>query len=145
MRRPASVWIAFGTLVFLAVTAVPSGIVMLLTPEGNEYLPVEVLEGTPIDTWTLPGLLLLFAFGLGSAATAVGVLLRAPRIMIGPFLWSWWALVALGLGMLVWISLELLLISEHSFLEAVYGMVGAILVITAALGSTRSYLRGMEA
>lgn len=49
-RRPAAVKWTIGVLTFLGITVLGGGIEMLLFYEGNEYLPVDLIEPTPFDT-----------------------------------------------------------------------------------------------
>lgn len=122
---------AFAVLLFLGVTAVGGGSWMLAVPHGDRYLPVDVLEGTPLSTWTIPGLVLGGGFGLGGLVTAWGVLTgrRLIRLStVGGRPWAWLAALALGIGMLLWVTLQLAMLPDKSFLQALYGAVGIALV-----------------
>lgn len=70
-----------------------------------------------IASWTVPGLVLGAGFGLGSLVAAYGMLRRPywPRLGFVARLtghhWSWIVTLLLGLGQLVWITLELVYLS----------------------------------
>ena len=135
-------------LVFLGLTALGGGIELVLFPHGNEFVPEEWLDGIPVvDTWVVPGLVLGVGFGLGSLVAGYGIL-RRPH-----WRWlrgveratshhrSWAATWLIGIGMMVWILLEVIYISERSFIEVVYGVVGLLLVVFSLFPSVHLYLR----
>lgn len=62
--------------VFLAVTAMAGGIGLLT---GVLDPGIELLQGSPFSTYTIPGLALLAIVG-GSALLAAGLLLRLPQL-----------------------------------------------------------------
>jgi hypothetical protein len=134
-------------LAFLAVTAIGGGLEMLLFPQGNPFVKAEWLDSVPFDDWILPGLILLVGFGLGSVLVLWGVLRRS---RIGPLdrlatptrhHWSWLGSMLLGAGLVLWIVLEVVLIPERSVVEAVYLVVGVVLVLLPWVPTAAAYLR----
>ncbi|MEM7434802.1 MAG: hypothetical protein AAF436_06585 [Myxococcota bacterium] len=147
-HRPLAAWGLLVLLVFLGLTALGGGVELVLFPHGNEYVPGAWLDGMPmVDTWVVPGLVLGIGFGLGSLVAGYGILRRPHwRWLCGvesatSHHWSWAATWLIGIGMLVWILLELIYISERSFIEGVYGAVGLLLVVLSLFPSVRLYLR----
>jgi hypothetical protein len=145
-RRPATVWVTFGLLVFLSVSAMFGGTGLIFGIWGMQLIPREPLDRIPlIDTWLLPGLVLGLGFGLGSAATAYG-LWRRPSWRWLQFTWrvtgrhwSWLATVALGLGQLAWILIEWIYIGISPLL-IIYGAVGVALTLLPLRAPVRHYL-----
>ena len=135
-------------LVFLGLTALGGGIELMLFPHGNEFVPGEWLDGIPVvDTWMVPGLVLGVGFGLGSLVAGWGILRRPHwRWLRGvesatSHHWSWIATWLIGIGMLVWILLEVIYIPKRSFIEVVYGVVGLLLVVLSLFPAVRLYLK----
>jgi len=62
--------------VFLAITAIAGGIGLLT---GAIAPGVELLQGSPFTSYTIPGLALLIIVG-GSALVATGLMLRLPHL-----------------------------------------------------------------
>jgi len=96
----------------------------------------------------LPGLVLALGFGVGGLASAIGMLrrrghLRLVEVRTGHH-WSWSLTIALGVGLLFWIFLEVLYLPERSFLEALYALVGVTLIALASTGSVGTYLKRTE-
>lgn len=147
-RRPIVVRLIIGLLVFLGVTALGGGFEMILFPEGNDFLPAEWLGGLPlVDSWLIPGLVLGIGFGAGSLITAYGVS-RRPRWgwldfaeRAGGPAWPWLATLLIGVGLDVWILLELIYLPARSWLEVVYGLIGAALTLLPLSPAVRDHLR----
>ncbi|MCW2876393.1 MAG: hypothetical protein JWQ95_493 [Sphaerisporangium sp.] len=150
-RRPASVWVTFGLLAFLSLSAIFGGTGLIFGIWGMQLIPREPLDRIPvIDTWLIPGLVLGIGFGLGSLATAYGILRTPPwpwlefvRQLTGRH-WSWLATIALGLGQLAWILIEWIYIGISPLL-IIYGAVGAALTLLPLQASARRYLKTARA
>lgn len=161
--RPASVRVTVGTLGFLGLTALGGGIEMLLYPQGNQYVPIELIELVPIvDSFVLPGLVLALVFGVGSLVAMVGVLRRPHwRWLDGVervtgHRWPWAATLALGVGFATWMAVEINWLGlpweaepdEQGFTYALYGIYVTVAILLLALpwaGGMREYLGGNRA
>lgn len=69
---------------------------------GAPDVPPEWLEGTPFDSYLVPGLILLVAVGGGMSAAALILLARHPRAPE--------ASIAAGLVLIAWITVQMLII-----------------------------------
>lgn len=154
-RRPAAVKWTIGVLTFLGVTALGGGIEMLLLYEGNEYLPIDMIQRTPFDTFIVPGLILGGVFGLGSLFVAWGMW-RRPDIgrlrwveRMTDRHWAWAGAVLTGLGFTMWMVIEISMLgtpwdAENSsdatlawILYGIYCTVAGALLILPQLRSVR--------
>jgi hypothetical protein len=146
VHHPAAVSTTVGVLIFLGLSAVGGGVMLLFTSIPGDNFPSDWLERLPlIDSWLVPGLVLGIGFGLGSLIAAYGMLrkphwgwLGAVERLSGHH-WAWLATIALGVGQVVWIALEVIYLGFGA-LHAVYGTVGLALVLLPLLPSVRSYL-----
>lgn len=157
-RRPPTVKWTIGVLTFLGVTALGGGTEMLLFYEGNEYLPADMLDSIPFDTFIVPGLVLGGIFGLGSLLVAWGMW-RRPEIGWLRWLekltdrhWAWAGAVLLGLGFAMWMVIEISMLgtpwaqAEESgemmawILYGIYGSVAVSLLILPQLHPVRRYM-----
>lgn len=147
VRRPPAVTAVAGVLLFLGVTALAGGTAMIIMPSGGGYLPRGWLDDIPvIDSWLVPGIVLGAGFGVGSLVTAYGVIRRPRRRWTRPAErltgrhWSWSATILIGAAMLSWIGLELAYLPDRSWLEALYGLVGLVLVLLPLSRPVRDHL-----
>ncbi len=143
-----SVWVTFGVLVFLGLSAVAGGVELTFGIWGTGLLPSDAPDRIPmIDSWLVPGPVLGIGFGLGSLAAAYGMLRKPPWSWLGfaerltGHHWSWVATILIGLAHIVWILLELIYLPGVSPLEALYGAAGTALVLLPMLAPVRGYLR----
>jgi hypothetical protein len=118
-------WLLMFLDVFVALSAVAGGLGLA---GGTETFPREWLEGSPFNSYVVPGLILAFVVG-GAAAVAAIVLIRLPTV--GALLSMLAGLVLLG-----WIAGEVLLLhqngaatSPRSTTELVYATVGLAMVL----------------
>lgn len=110
--------------VFVALTAIGGGIALATGLEANRF-PVDWLRGTPFSSYMIPGLILTVVVG-GSAAVAAVATLRSPDA--GAL-----ASILAGVVMMGWIVGEILILTQHSWLEAVYFAIGLMMVVLALM------------
>jgi hypothetical protein len=157
--RPTPVKIALVILVFLGVTALAGGMEMLVFPHGNVYLPEDMLDRLPVDTFVLPGLILGVVFGLGSLFVAWGMMRRAEIGWLAGLErvtgrhWSWAGLLMVGLGFTTWLIVEVALLgtpwaqadsSGETSAWVLYGIYGSLalgLLVLPHLRGVKGFLR----
>ncbi len=132
-RRPRTfaVWLLFVLLLVQAAGAVAGGIALVAGPQGEVLqMPVSMLEGSPFDSYLVPGLVLLLVLGVLPLAAAVGLWLRRP--------WAWWAAGVVGCGLLIWIVVQVSIVDYH-WLQPAYGAMGALILLACLPHSVRRY------
>jgi hypothetical protein len=154
--RPVSVRVSLVVLVFLGITAFAGGMEMLIFPQGNEYLPQDMLDRLPVNTFILPGMILSVIFGLGSLFVAWGMVRRAKvgwlagvERMTGRH-WSWTGLLLLGIGFATWMVVEVILLGApwaqadsggEASAWVLYGLYGSVAVSLLILPHLRGVVR----
>lgn len=143
-RRPRTVALIVGLLLFLGVSAVGGGVGLA---SGAAAPPDDWLPRIPLITsWLVPGLVLAAGFGFGSLVAAYGMLARPSWWWLGfverltGYQWAWAVTTLIGAGQLVWIALELVYLPQTSLLQAVYATTGVLLVALPMLPAVRRYL-----
>ncbi|NTV65836.1 MAG: hypothetical protein HGA65_20195 [Oscillochloris sp.] len=145
--RPVSLRWLLGCLAFLGVSAAFGGIVLTLNPTGTWLqIPLSILQFSPFRDFLIPGLLLGIVFGIGSFATLLALWFR-PAWPLGTALtrftgahWAWSAALAIGLGQVIWIVTEMLMVRGADWLQFVYGGLGLLIVLLSLQPSLRRYL-----
>jgi hypothetical protein len=123
--------------VFLSVGALGGGGALLLGPRGEIIpLPLSALQGSPFDTYLVPGLILFVILGIGPLVAAALAFRRHP---LAPL-----AAAAVGGALLVWLAVEIAIVgyTNDPPLQMFYMFLGAAI---AALGlGWRASLRRQE-
>ena len=108
--------------VFLSVGALGGGGALVLGSRGEIIpLPLSALNGSPFETYLVPGLILFCALGLGPLAAALLAWRRHP---LAPM-----AALGVGIALLIWMAVEIAIIgySNNPPLQAFYALLGAVI------------------
>lgn len=103
-----------GLLIFGSVSAAGGGV--LGVAFNGAGVPLTYLNGTPFSSYIIPGLILGVVIGGTQAAAAAALIGNHPHRMAA-------ASIA-GFGMIIWIFVELAIITEYSFLQTIYFALG---------------------
>lgn len=119
--RPRWAWLAVALELFTALGAIPVGVQLIADPTGAGVgFPPGWIEATPFGTYLVPGLYLLLVNGFGMLVLAG---LSVTRHWFAP-----WLTAILGTGLVIWIAVQLIVMPETSFLQAMFGAIGLALV-----------------
>jgi hypothetical protein len=134
IERPGYAWVGIGLQIFVGVMAVPIGLLMILDPNGSPVgIPNEWIADSPFGSYLLPGIFLLAVNGIGQLAGAVLAIMRQP--------FAPWVMGALGVGLIVWIGVQVLII-PLSFLQPLIFVIGVVQGFVALFWLRRlGYLR----
>jgi hypothetical protein len=126
VQRPGFAWIAIVLEVATGLLAIPVGVLFLQDPTGGSMgLPKGWIEATPFGSYTVPGLYLLLVNGLGMLAVAA---LGVVRHWLAA-----WLTGALGVGLIIWILVQILVMPETMILTWVFLTIGLVLGFVALL------------
>jgi hypothetical protein len=136
-KRPLSLYALALLLVAQALGGIGGGITLVLSPSGEMMqMPLSMLDGSPFNSFLIPGLILLLVLGLLPTFVVYGLLLRPDwrwaevlNIYRGIH-WSWTYSLYLGIMLCGWIFIEISII-DYDALQTIFGLVGiAILILT---------------
>jgi hypothetical protein len=136
LRSPFSFWLLLVLLAFLGIGALGGGAFLIIDPSGaSMQWSLEALNGSPFQSYLIPGVLLFAIFGVGSVAVMVALLIR-PQWSFATSLtqftgkhWTWSAALAIGLGQIIWIIMQVLMVAISSWLQPVCAALGALIVL----------------
>lgn len=111
--------------VFVAVTAITGGAMLMKNAGGAILFPLHMLKTTPFTTFMIPGLLLAFVVGVSAAMAAI-LLLRTGKA-------GAWTAGGASVILLVWITSEALLLDSFHPLQAFYAAVAAFEILLSWL------------
>ena len=113
-----------GFLTLLGLGALAGGIALVAKPDGSVmHFDVALLAGSPFTDFTIPGLILGGLFGIGSLVVAA---MGIAHLRVAPFI-----AFAIGCGQMIWITVELAIIRELSFLHPTFFGVGLLIAATS--------------
>lgn len=117
VERPGYVLPAITLELFTAVLAIPVGLMFLADPTGRAMqLPAGWIEATPFGSYFVPGLYLL-------AVNGVGMLLLAGLSWLRHWL-APWLTGTLGVGLIIWILVQLAVMPETMILQWLFLAIG---------------------
>lgn len=106
---------------FVAIGAIPAGIMMILAPDGSSLGMEELVEIMPFENLIIPGILLIIINGLGQG---IAGWLSLKRNMIAPY-----TAFVFGMGLIIWIVVQVIIFEGVVFLHVLYFIIGVIEVI----------------
>jgi hypothetical protein len=145
--RPLSLRWLLGCLAFLSLSAIFGGVVLVGSPSGAWLrIPLSILHYSPFSDFLIPGLILGLVFGIGSFFAALALWLRpawpfatALTRLTGEH-WAWSAALAIGLGQIIWIVTQILMVRGLDGLQVLYGSLGVLIVVLTLRPGVRRYL-----
>ncbi len=124
IERPPFVWLGVALELLTGALAVPVGWLFITDPTGQALqMPHGWIEGTPFGSYLVPGFYLLAANGLGMLALAA---LTLARHRIAP-----WLTGTLGVGLIIWILVQIAVMPETMILTWVFLTIGFALGVVA--------------
>ncbi len=146
-KRPLLFWLLLFLLFFQGLSAAPSGLMLALDPTGGLLqMPLDMLQGTPFPNFLIPGLILCVVLGLGAFFVLACLLIRpdwAWAERLNPFRgqhWTWAAAGAFGLALMLWITVQVLMIGLGAFIQVLYFGVGLAILLLTLTRPVRGYL-----
>ena len=107
----------------VGIGACAGGYACIVDPLAPLGAPLALLEGSPFDSFLIPGMVLFGLFGIGNLFGAVQLHRR--------FRWQGYIAGILGVGMVVWIIVQVLVIGSIVFLHVLFLIIG---IVQAVIG-----------
>ena len=122
-------------ILFQGLSGLAGGALLVIDPTGSLLnLPLEILKDSPFSSFLIPGIILLTVLGIFPIVAGWGLIKNKP--------WSFMGALLTGMMLLAWIIVEVLIIGyqDEPPLQALYGSVGALILLTLSAPSIRKYL-----
>lgn len=111
---------ALGLEVFLGLGALGGGGALIVGSRGEIIpLPLSALNGSPFETYLVPGMILFSVLGLGPLVAALLVWLQHPLALI--------VTLGVGVALLIWLAVEIVIVgyTNDPPLQPLYLLLGA--------------------
>ena len=130
---------------FLSIGAFYGGLAFIIRPDGSLFrMQVEILSGSPFRDFQIPGIILLLTFGL-FPLLVIWCLIKKPESkflnrlnLLYDYHFAWTFSVYIGVGQIIWISIQTLMINDTGILHTIYTGLGLLIICIALLPQTRS-------
>lgn len=146
-NRPATVYFIIGILTLVGLNGWIAGIGLFIFPDGRWIgLQLSWLNGSPFNSFRIPGLLLFLFIGVGCLFTAVGLLFRPSwqwpqQLNVFPDkFWAWSFSIYCGFMLCIWIITQQVL-TDYFFLQPAINGLGVCLLILTLLPATQVYYK----
>lgn len=114
---------------FVGIGGIFGGVEMIRHPLNPLGMTTALIEGSPFDTYTWPGILLLVLVGVVPCALAVGVVARTRGAL---------PLSALfGVGLMAWIVVQWALLTDRLWLQPLIFAMGAVIAVVSTVAERR--------
>lgn len=129
-------YILLALIFFQGTSGLVGGTALVLDPSGEILqMPLTLLDGSPFDTYLIPGAILLLVLGVFPIIILYGLLRRKA--------WAWSGAVLVSAALIIWIVAEIAMIGYQSEppLQLIYGSVGILLLILTQRPAVQIVLR----
>ena len=130
--RSKSQYALMGLLLFQGISGLFGGLALVWDSTGEILqMPLSMLEGSPFNTYFIPGLILLLILGIFPLVVCYSLWKRRAWSLTGSFL--------LSIALLIWIGVEIVMVGYHSEppLQLIYGLTGIALLILSQMPSVK--------
>jgi hypothetical protein len=130
--RPISIYTLMTLILFQGLSGLYGGGALVMDPTGGILkMPLSLLDGSPFDTYMIPGIILFLVLGVFPLIILFGLIQRK--------VWAWTGAVLVSVTLIIWIGVEIAMIGYHSDppLQLIYGSVGIILLVLTQLPSVQ--------
>ena len=150
---PIAVWLLIVLQFLLGFGAFISGGLLVAAPDGAlMQMPLKMLQFSPFSNFLVPGIILALLLGLYPLAVAWSLWQKPAWHWpdgINPFkqmYWGWAASLSSGGILLVWITVQVLMLRSLAFLHVLYFVWGwALILLTLTPGVCQHYtLKGRQ-
>ncbi len=145
-KRPWSLYVLLSLLLFQGVSGLGGGIVLMIKPDGSLiHMPVSILHGSVFSNFLIPGVILFLVLGVYPVFT-FSIMLAKPKwkflqqlnIYQDRFV-GWSFSLFIGLGLIIWMQVESMVIGYGAFIQAMYSIVGLLILVFTLMPGVMKY------
>ncbi len=147
MNPTAAKNILIALLLFLGLSAIGGGFLLIISPSGKLIggLPVSILIHSPFADFLLPGLILFSVLGVAPCLIAFA-LTKQPKSALAQkcnlfkdMHWAWSFTIYVAFALIIWIQIETIFVQSVSWLQTFYMLYAIPIIIVALLPQVRHF------
>jgi hypothetical protein len=127
-----SLYILMALILFQGISGLFGGIALIIDPTGELLqMPLSMLDGSPFDTFLIPGIILFLILGIFPMIVFYGLWKRTN--------WAWTGALIVSAALIIWIGVEIWMVGYHPEppLQLIYGLLGLFLLVLVMMPSVR--------
>jgi hypothetical protein len=145
--KPATVRnILIALLLFLGVSAIGGGLLLIISPSGKLLggLPLSILEHSPFSDFLIPGIILFFILGLSPCFISIALIKKPPNELAEKFNlfkdmhWAWSFSIYIAFALIIWIQVETIFVQGTGWLQTFYMLYAIPIIFIALLPQVRT-------
>lgn len=138
--------ILISLLLFLGVSAIGGGLLLIISPSGKLLggLPLSILEHSPFPDFLIPGVILFLILGLAPCFISFA-LLRKPKSefaekfnLFKDMYWAWSFSIYIAFALIIWIQVETIFVQGVGWLQTLYMLYAIPIIFVALLPQVRT-------
>jgi len=133
---------------FLSIGAFYGGILLIIKPDGSLFeMPIEILQNSPFKNFLIPGIILLFTFGIIPIYIIYAIIKRPDNKflqklnLLYDYHYSLTFSVYIGIALIIWINVQTLFFNSVEIIHTFYSSYGILIVCVAILPKTRQLFK----
>jgi len=146
-RKAAATYLLILLLAFEAIGAIYGGFSLMNDPSGSGLkMPLSFLEGTIFSSYLIPGIILFLLLGIFPLFLIFPLIYKPNWPIINglniykSYHWAWTYTVYTAIMLIIWINVEMMILSTGSIIQGTFGLLGVlILILTLTPGVKRYY------
>ena len=135
-------------LLLVGIGGFYGGIAMLGAPDGAPLgMSVTDLAATPFQSYRIPGLILIFAWGCGSLLVLASLWSRPQVALLDGFSqsvhehWAWGLTMLLGLALIIWLTVQVFILPAVAPIQYVMYCLAVLIIGIPLLPQMRQHYR----
>ena len=137
--------ILISLLLFLGVSAIGGGLLLIISPSGKLLggLPLSILEHSPFSNFLIPGIILFFILGLSPCLISIALIKKPLNELAEKFNlfkdmhWAWSFSIYIAFALIIWIQVETIFVQGVGWLQTFYMLYAIPIIVFAILPQVR--------
>jgi len=129
---------------FLGFGALGGGGVLIISPSGELIgMPLSIIQNSPFVNFLIPGIILFTLLGI-QPVVLMYALIKKPKWRLPEFFnvfndmyWAWSYSVYTGLGLIIWIQTEMIIMKSVHWSQSLYMGIAILLLFVTLLPRVR--------
>jgi len=138
--------ILISLLLFLGVSAIGGGLLLIISPSGKLLgeLPLSILEHSPFPDFLNPGIILLLSLGFFPCLICLA-LIKKPQNKFAEYFnffkdmhWAWSFCIYVAFALIIWIQVETIFVQGVGWLQTLYILYAIPIIFVSLLPQVRA-------